>query len=117
MGNSLGKTRDLASDLRRPILWLAALASFGVLPASSATLYVSAVSTNPTTPYTTWETASTNIQDAIGVAQPGDLVLVTNGTYAFGGAAVQSVTNRIALTNSITVLSVSGPAQTTIDGS
>ena len=70
------------------------------------------------TPYTNWLTAATNIQAAIDVAAVGDIVLVTNGIYGTGGRVVHgAMTNRIALTNAITVQSVNGPVFTVIEGS
>jgi hypothetical protein len=80
--------------------------------------YVSLSSTNPVTPYTNWSTAATNIQDAVGAAQPGEFVVVSNGIYRFGGAAVYGQeTNRVALTNAITLLGLCGPQATVIVGS
>jgi hypothetical protein len=51
---------------------------------SPVTLYVSLQSTTPMSPYITWATAATNIQDAVDAAEAGDTVLVTNGVYAVG---------------------------------
>ena len=68
-------------------------------------LYVFSNSSNPTPPYTDWATAAHTIQEAMDFAEPGDLVLVTNGVYA-----------PISVTKPITVLSVNGPAATRIDG-
>jgi hypothetical protein len=48
---------------------------------SAATHYVSLESTNPTPPYANWVTAAANIQQAVGVAAPGDVVGVTNGVH------------------------------------
>ncbi|MCC6357073.1 MAG: PKD domain-containing protein, partial [Verrucomicrobiae bacterium] len=84
------------------------------------TYYVNVLNPSPVYPYNSWETAATNIQDAITAAGiPGPrLVMVTNGDYNAGGALVSGVdtTNRIALTDAVTLTSVNGPAVTTIKG-
>lgn len=85
--------------------------------ARASTNYVNAANLTPAPPYASWLTAATNIQDAIAMTTNGDTVLVTNGVYAFGGAAIiGTFTNRVALTNAITVESVNGPWVTTILG-
>ncbi len=79
--------------------------------------YVSLSSTNPVTPYTNWTTAATNIQDAVAVAQAGEFVVAGAGAYTNGGVVVYgSETNRVALTNGITLLGVYGPSSTSIAG-
>ena len=73
----------------------------------------------PSSPYSSWETASTNIQEAIDIAsQAGALVLVSDGVYSSGGLAVDgTTTNRVVINKPVTVQSVNGPEWTTIKGS
>jgi PKD repeat protein len=80
--------------------------------------YVDAASTNPVAPYTSWDTAASNIQDALDAALPGDQILVTNGVYQTGGKSVSgsSTPCRIAVGNAVTVMSVNGPQFTAIVG-
>ena len=82
----------------------------------SATRYVAPGGGN-VAPYTNWATAATSIQAAIGASANGDVVLVTNGVYNTGGVVVfGTMTNRVAITNGITVKSVNGAAFTSIVG-
>lgn len=78
---------------------------------------VDAASTNPASPYSTWATAATSIQDAATAALAGEVVLVTNGIYATGGKSMDGViTNRVAVDKAITVQSVMGPEATFVQG-
>jgi hypothetical protein len=105
-------------------LLVAAVLIFLAFGTPAAVHYVDLNSPNPVPPYADWSTAATNIQDAIDVTTNGDQVLVTNGIYNTGGRIDNygapfgnSLTNRIVITNSITVQSVNGPNATVIQGS
>jgi len=104
--------------MKQPILQLAAISSLAfTLNSSAAVLHVDLNSTNATPPYTNWAMAATNIQDAIGAADPGDTILVTNGVYNIGSRLASDGTpNRVMVTNSVTLQSVNGPMMTLIDG-
>jgi hypothetical protein len=52
-------------------------------------------------PFTTIETAATNIQSAINVSQSNDTVLVSAGTY--------HISSQIIVTNAILLQSISAP--------
>ncbi|MGO8698241.1 MAG: hypothetical protein ACLQVY_11050 [Limisphaerales bacterium] len=99
---------------------LVASNSFGVTTSAVEQLsihLVDAAGINPVAPFLTWATAATNIQEAIDESASGDIVLVTNGFYAFGGISMDGiVTNRVSLNKSIRVQSVNGPWVTTIQG-
>jgi hypothetical protein len=87
------------------------------LNTSASKLYVDLNSANPTAPYAGWDTAATNIQDAVDASTNGDSIIVTNGLYQSGGRVVfGSITNRLAVTAPVIVESVNGPAFTIIQG-
>jgi hypothetical protein len=100
--------------------WVLASNHLGVATSRVAQLNIHCVDaggTTPTSPFLTWATAATNIQDAIDAASPGAFILVTNGLYATGGKAMDGdLTNRVAVDKPLALVSVNGPAVTTIKG-
>ena len=98
--------------MKNPIALTVITLSLAASSLFAATLYVSLGSTNPTPPYTNWVTAATNIQDAVDAAAAGDVVVVTDGTYATGSRWVY----RVVVDKSLTLQSVNGPEVTVIDG-
>jgi len=89
----------------------------GAFEWQGTTRYVSAASTNPIAPYSSWEFAAVTIQDAVDAAAPGDEIVVTNGVYQTGARDVYGMNTRVAVTKLVTVRSVNGPAVTSIVGS
>jgi hypothetical protein len=78
---------------------------------------VNATGGSPVPPYSDWSTAATNIQDAIDAGLAGEIVIVTNGVYGFGGTIMSGdLSNRVALNKTVLVQSVNGAAATTIQG-
>jgi hypothetical protein len=84
--------------------------------------FVAQAGTNPIAPFLTWDTAATNIQDALDAAYINGTVVVSNGTYSSGGRPIKSIYNGLSLSNRVAVLkpitlrSVNGPSVTTIQG-
>src|SRR5438105_616955 len=112
------------NSMKTPSLCLlSALMTVMAFPSLASVVYVSLSSNDPLPPYSSWETAATNIQDAVDAATPGDLVLVTNGVYntrgrtGAGTPAGGVTTNRVLLGKSITLQSCNGPSVTSIEGS
>ncbi len=73
---------------------------------------------------TSWATAMRTIQAAIDVAYSNDIIIVSNGTYGTGWRyapgqpmpPLPTWPTRLVISNTVTVMSLNGPAVTTIDG-
>lgn len=78
--------------------------------------YVDISSVTPKSPYTSWATAATNIQDAVNTAGTGDVVTVNDGVYQFGATSFNGQSNRVVISKPLIVQSVNGPGSTTIQG-
>jgi len=80
--------------------------------------YVKEGNSAASAPYATWATAAATIQDAADVGIPHySRVVVTNGVYEAEEIVVNGgVPCRLALTSAVRVVSVNGPAVTTIAG-
>ena len=85
----------------------------------AATYYVDAARPDDGGDGASWAAAKRTIQAAEDLAADGDTVLVTNGVYSEGSAVTPgySLSNRVAVTNRITLRSVNGAGVTVIEGS
>ena len=85
---------------------------------AQTTRYVWTNSPSPGVPFTNWNTAARSIQEAVDVCGAGDTVVATDGVYFTGGRPMPGtiLTNRVLITNAITLRSVNGPLASTIRG-
>ena len=99
---------------------LGVAATVTVQATTQTTYYVDIHNGTPASPFSSWATAATNIQDAIDAAPRGEgvRVWVDNGVYAAGGRTTgeSATTNRVVIDKPVTVSSVNGPEATIIQG-
>jgi len=67
----------------------------------------------PVPGYTSWETAATNIQDAVDAADPGDYILVASGIYPLTDPLV---VDKVVTLRSYALDGVADPSVTILDG-
>ena len=84
------------------------------------THYVSIGNKRPKSPYTSWSSAATTIQQAVDAATAGDEVVVGDGVYATGWRELWTLEAhlyvRVYIPNAIVLRSLNGPQTTVIDG-
>ncbi|MFN2352838.1 MAG: hypothetical protein ABR497_12935, partial [Kiritimatiellia bacterium] len=87
-------------------------------PSPAGTRHVAVHNMNPTSPYTTWETAATNIQDAVAVAADNDMIWVAPGVYRASPTSTdfETVTNVVHINKPLVMRALSGRDVTIIDG-
>jgi len=85
---------------------------------ADAYCYVDINNATPVSPYTSWGTAATHIQDAVDVAAAGGRVWVADGVYSNGTTATpgHACLNRVVITKEIAVEAVNGPEHAFIVG-
>lgn len=98
-----------------PALMLAGLLSVSVVRAEYR--YVS-LSGSHEAPFTNWVTAATSLQAAVDASISGDFIWVTDGVYRAGATITPGgmLSNRVVITNDITLQSVNGRDVTIIEG-
>ena len=84
---------------------------------SAAILYVDLNSANSSPPYASWQTAATNIQNAVDAAVGGDTIVVSNGVFRTGGRLESGIIlSRVTVDKPLAIRSVNGPQFTSVDG-
>jgi len=86
-------------------------------PIYADTLHVVKDNPGALPPYDAWTNAAPDLQVAVDATSDGDTVLVSNGLFNTGGRPLDGgQTNRVVVTNAISVIGVNGPSATTIEG-
>lgn len=100
-----------------PRLALILMLGASVLESRAETRYVDLNNPNASSPYTTWGSAATNIQDAVDASVAGDEIIVGEGIFEVGARSdIYGMSNRVAVTAPVTVRSLNGPLVTIIRG-
>jgi hypothetical protein len=76
--------------------------------------YVNKNNAGAQAPYDAWTNAAADIQTAVNYAYAGETVIVAAATYDSGGTVINGLTNRVVLTNAITLISSNNDPTVTI---
>ncbi|MBS4034088.1 MAG: hypothetical protein KGZ85_06460, partial [Ignavibacterium sp.] len=112
------KSKKKLADCRLKTAYLPYLLTIIIIALTSTTeinptiRYVSPTGSN-IPPYLTWEDAANVIQDAINICEPGDTVLVDNGTY-FENLVINTPISLIGLSMDSTIIDGIGQGDRTI---
>ena len=87
-----------------------------LLPSLRADTHYVSLAGRHVAPYTNWIDAAQTVRAAAELAAPGDVIVVSNGVYDVDSMTVSNAANRVALTNAVTMKSLSGPSHTTLVG-
>ena len=90
-------------NIRQGWLWACVWGTLSIGTALAGTVYVSASDGNDGNDGSSWAAAKQTIQAGVDAAVAGDVVLVTNGTYATGTRATPgySLLNRVVIDKEI----------------
>lgn len=103
--------------MKRAVLWVGWVLCI-TIGADGAARYVWLSSPTPQAPYTSPDTAGHDIQTVVDVCVDGDTVLAYPGIYESGGRAAvgMSLTNRVCITNAVTLMGLGNTSNTVIQG-
>ena len=98
--------------------WADSAVATALFNAPPANFYVAAARPDDSGDGRNWATAKRTIQAAVNLTADGDTVLVSNGVYNTGSVVTPggALSNRVVITNAITVRGVNGAAVTIIEG-
>jgi len=108
----LGSWRLFATNLAGAVASRVAVIE---LLAPVSTTHVRVDNPTPRAPFSSWESAATNLQDAVDFTLPGGTILASNGVYRTGATRSNGL-NRVVLGQPVLLRSVGGPEVTIIEG-
>ena len=106
----------MKTSRRIQLCLIGSLVALGTLSGFAETRYVWQDSTNPESPYTSWDTAAHEIQTAVSASAAGDTILVADGVYTDSPNGTLDSSQVIITQNDLTLRSANGAEVTVIDG-